>query len=85
MIVSKIIQPPGILIKSDEKITAHAIDSLNEIKRENIVQITTSCNMNGIVSYIVFYEKENVCTCPGCGHDISNTFSLCPNCGRSLK
>lgn len=85
MILSKMLRPPGVFNKSEEAVTAFTLDTLNEIKRENIVQIVTSCAMHGILSYVVFYENENVCTCPGCGHDLSNTFTFCPNCGRRLK
>ncbi len=84
MIVSKSLRPPG-LWKSPDEITDFALNSLNEIKRENIVQIVASCTNTGITGYFVFYEKESIFTCPGCGHDISNTFSFCPNCGRRLK
>ncbi len=85
MIVSKMLRPPGIWNKADEEITDFALNALNELQRESIVQIVASCTMQGIASYFVFYEKENICTCPGCGHDLSKTFSFCPNCGRKLK
>ncbi|MDF3003717.1 MAG: Double zinc ribbon [Oscillospiraceae bacterium] len=60
------------------------LEGLNEIKRENIVQVNTISNMNGLIGYDVFYEDENIYACPKCGHHISNTFSYCPNCAHKM-
>ena len=60
------------------------VDTLNELKTENIQHIISNSSHGRIYSCVVFYEDENVLTCPGCGHDIANTFSFCPNCGYKM-
>lgn len=88
MIVQKTLMtmPPGKLAKRINKKATYVLDGLNEIGVDNIKQIIGVPGIYGhsINGYIVFYEDKGVCACPGCGHDISNTFSFCPNCGYKM-
>ncbi len=83
MILQKKFLPEGRLkgIAKDSTI----LEALNEIKRENIIQINSLFNMSIVLGYDVFYEDENIYACPGCGHHISNTFSYCPNCAHKMS
>lgn len=85
MIVNKVLHPKESLNKYINKNHVEVLSGLNELQKENIVELVGVSGNLGLMSYIVFYEDKGICTCPGCGHDISNTFSFCPNCGRKLK
>ncbi len=88
MIVQKTLMtmPPGKLAKRINKKATYVLDGLNEIGMGNIRQMIGVPGLygNSINSYIVFYEDQNIHACPQCGHDISNTFSFCPNCGYKM-
>ena len=84
MILRQLLQAPGVMAHGAEKNSAFIISYLNEIKRENILQIVPDCASNGTRGYVVFYEDENIYACPKCGHHISNTFSFCPNCAHKM-
>ena len=88
MIVKKVFMasPPGALTKTFNKDAAYILDGLNEMKMDSVKQIVgTPGVQGGLVSYVVFYEDKGIYTCPRCSHDISNTFSFCPNCGKRLE
>ena len=80
MIVQKqfMATPPGKVVKTFNKEAVYILDGLNEIGRENIIQLAANLYSGTIVNYNVFYEDKGIFTCPECGHDISNTFSFCP-------
>ena len=87
MIVHKKVSalPFGKITKGTNQHATYIIETLNEIRRENIVQIVAELFTGSIVSYVVFYEDKDILVCPGCHHSLSTTFSFCPNCGRKLK
>ena len=62
----------------------YLLEPLNELKTENIRYLVGLPGMSGLWGYVVFYEDENIYSCPGCGHHISNTFSYCPNCAHKM-
>ena len=87
MIIQKKVpaSPPGKMVKGINQNATYIIETLNEIKRENIIQIVAELFTGSIVSYVVFYEDKDILVCPDCRHSLSTTFSFCPNCGRKLK
>ena len=89
MIVSKVLMlprnMPSLIHARISDPPDYVVDCLNEIRDENVRHLVGIPSGSGLMGYVVFYENENVCTCPGCGHDLSNTFTFCPNCGRRLK